>query len=72
MFVLTLYVGYFSRYLGTYIHTLYILTYRNTYIQKVSFYNIENATVIGLLNFFTIILWPRTPLVKKSVTMANK
>ena len=33
MFVLTLYVRYFSRYLGT---------YRHTYIQKVSFYNIDD------------------------------
>ena len=35
-FVLTLYVLYFSRYLGTYIQA-----YRNTDIQKVSFYNID-------------------------------
>ena len=36
MFVLTLYIRYFSRYLGTYRHT-----HRKTYIQKVSFYNID-------------------------------
>ena len=37
---LTLYMKYFSRYLGTYIHTEI-----HSYIQKVSFYNIESHSV---------------------------